>query len=192
MDEVVRKFMHHKEASVIVALKAALWITKEDIAIQSLINLISLLESRNGPNVASLKTGKTTTYQSDKSAVEFIAALATVVRDKVDSVILKSPYICILCDESTDISISKKLVVYCRVISPDVWTLHSICDKYQSTNRYQKRPILWDVESEKYSNIKNHEALMRQRLWQAQALGWLGSCSVIILCHLIITALPTG
>ena len=97
MDEVVRKVMHHKEASVIVAQTAALWITKEDIYIHKFDKLISLLESLDCPNVAALKTGKTTTYQSDKSTVEYIATLATVARDKVDSAILKSPYISVLC-----------------------------------------------------------------------------------------------
>ena len=56
MDEVVRKVMHHKEASVIVALKAAIWITKEDISIHKFDKLISLLESLDCPNVAALKT----------------------------------------------------------------------------------------------------------------------------------------
>lgn len=51
-----------------------------------------------------------------------ISSLATVIRRKVDKQIADSPFISFLLDESTDIAISKKLVVYARVMDMNTFT----------------------------------------------------------------------
>ena len=101
--------------------------------------------------------------------MEFIVTLATVAQDKVDSAILKSPYISVLCDESTDISISKKLVVYCRVINPEMSNLKNI-------------------KASKIMGLGTDGAKVKT----GTGIGLTGFMQRIMLCYLIITALHTG
>ena len=48
-------------------------------------------------------------------------ALAYVARKSVDICLEKSPFISLLCDESTDISVDKKLIIYARILDPDTY-----------------------------------------------------------------------
>ena len=70
------------------------------------------------PDIGNLKVKGYASYTSDKTAEKFIHAIACIVRKKVDSKLTNSPYVSLLCDETTDISVAKKLSVYCRIIDP--------------------------------------------------------------------------
>ena len=75
----------------------------------------------NCPHIEHLKCTKTVTYESDKAGAEMISSIASVIRKKVDSMMINSPYISFLLDESTDIATHKKLVVYTRVIDMETF-----------------------------------------------------------------------
>ena len=76
----------------------------------------------NCPHVEHLKCTKTVTYESNKAGAEMISSIASVIRKKVDCMMINSPYISFLLDESTDIATHKKLVVYARVIDMETFT----------------------------------------------------------------------
>ena len=58
-----------------------------------------------------------------------LESLAYVARQKVNNMINKSPYISLLCDESTDIGVHKKLAVYTRIVDPETFepSTHFVC-----------------------------------------------------------------
>ena len=100
------------------ALKAAFGLVQEDLAITNVESLVNFLTEMKCPDIGNLKIKDYASYTSDKAAEEFIHAIACIVRKKVDSKLTNSPYVSLLCDETTDISVSKKLSVYCRIIDP--------------------------------------------------------------------------
>jgi len=50
-----------------------------------------------------------------------LESIATAIRKTIDSKLLRSPFISVFADESTDISVHKKLVVYARCVDPDTF-----------------------------------------------------------------------
>ena len=129
-EKTVKKVLDEKEAAVVSALKVVFWMTKEDISIIKYESLLNLLEELDCPSIVSLKTGKKVTYSSDKAATEMLESLAYVARQKVNNMINKSPYISLLCDESTDIGVHKKLAVYTRIVDPETFepSTHFVCN----------------------------------------------------------------
>ena len=129
-EKTVKKVLDEKEAAVVSALKVVFWMTKEDISIIKYESLLNLLEELDCPSIVSLKTGKKVTYSSDKAATEILESLAYVARQKVNNMINKSPYISLLCDESTDIGVHKKLAVYTRIVDPETFepSTHFVCN----------------------------------------------------------------
>ena len=117
----VKHIFDEKESSVLSALKVVYWMAKEDISITKYDSLLNLLENLDCPNISGLKCGKSVSYSSDKSATELMEALAYVARKSVDICLEKSPFISLLCDESTDISVDKKLIIYARILDPDTY-----------------------------------------------------------------------
>ena len=77
-----------------------------------------MLEELECPDIKSLGVGKNATYRSETTAKDFLNSAATVVREKVQKLLDESPYISILADETTDISVQKKLVVSARLLNP--------------------------------------------------------------------------
>ena len=55
-------------------------------------------------------------------ANDMLQTIASVIRKDIDNKLLKSPFISVYADESTDIGMQKKLVVYARGIDPDSYT----------------------------------------------------------------------
>ena len=74
------------------------------------------------PHISKLSQGKNATYESDTSANDMLQTIASVIRKDIDNKLLKSRFISVYADESTDIGMQKKLVVYARGIDPDSFT----------------------------------------------------------------------
>ncbi len=47
--------------------------------------------------------------------------VAAVIKDGIDNILLRLPFVSIYADESTDIAVQKNLVVYNRVIDPNTF-----------------------------------------------------------------------
>lgn len=57
-------------------------------------------------------------YCSYYAANELLNALCTTIDEDINSLIAKSPYISVLCDESTDISNTAQMTINFRLINP--------------------------------------------------------------------------
>ena len=122
LQKSVDKVMSDQESAVVVALKTAYFLAQEGMPISKHGNILDFLSELNCPHVEHLKCTKTVTYESDKAGAEMISSIASVIRKKVDCMMINSPYISFLLDESTDIATHKKLVVYAWVIDMETFT----------------------------------------------------------------------
>lgn len=108
--------MDDKKSAVIAAMRCVYWLAKEKIATMKYSSLINLMKLQGCPNIDKLSLGDNATYLSDRSAEEFQNALALVCENNLNDKIKQSNVFSIMCDESDDVSICKKLIVYLRMI----------------------------------------------------------------------------
>ena len=80
-------------------------------------SVMSLLEELDCPNMKELQS-ENTSYRSEKMANDILGCIAESMRKQVILKIEKSPYLTILCDESTDLSVQKKIIIYCLTLDP--------------------------------------------------------------------------
>ncbi len=59
-----------------------------------------------------------TSYDSSYSALEFLEACNDVVAEEMEVKLAASPYVTVLADESTDIAVNKRLVIYAQLTNP--------------------------------------------------------------------------
>ena len=85
-------------------------------------SLMDLLSDLDCPDIDQLSSGQST-YKSEKTAREILQCIADVLRDETLKKLNESPFISILCDESTDISTQKKLIIYALAIDPQDLTV---------------------------------------------------------------------
>ncbi|XP_015767968.1 PREDICTED: zinc finger protein 862-like [Acropora digitifera] len=114
--KAVTSALKGREKAVDVAMKAVYWLRKEGIATRKYSSLLSFLELLNTPFVQDLKCGENAWYSSDVIANEMQDAIAEVIRENITKNLQESPCISILVDESTDISVTKMLVIYARLV----------------------------------------------------------------------------
>lgn len=117
----VRKALNEKEEAVLVGLKAVYWAAKEQLPMHKYESLMSLLAQLQCPHVAQLAHGKNATYTSDVTANDMLDSIATVIRNEIDNKLLKSPFVSLFIDESTEIAVHKKLAIYGRVLDPETF-----------------------------------------------------------------------
>ena len=79
---------------------------------------MNLLCELNVPFLENLSTPKST-YTSDKAAGEMLESLAGVVRKETDERLQRSPFVTVLCDETSDVGTQKKLIMYAITVNPD-------------------------------------------------------------------------
>lgn len=63
-----------------------------------------------------LKAGASSLYSSNSSFMEMTRCLAEVCREEMKIMIRDSPYIGIMVDESLDVAVTKKMVLFCKLI----------------------------------------------------------------------------
>ena len=110
---------HDRDPAVIAAMRSVYWMAKEDIATVKYASLLELQREQGCENLDKLSVANNATYTSRESADEFRESIAEEIHNGVLDKIRKSKMYTILIDESTDISISKQMVVYCRIVSED-------------------------------------------------------------------------
>lgn len=118
-NKAVNKALLENEQAVTVALKTVYFLATEDIPMYKYERFIQFLADCDCPHVGSLKQGKKATYDSETSANDMLESIAAVIRKDIDNKVLRSPFISIFADESTDIGMEKKLVIYARGVNPD-------------------------------------------------------------------------
>lgn len=79
------------------------------------------------PNRDKLSVGENASCNTSGTSAndDMLESLVAVIRKDMDNKLRRSPFVSILADESTDIGMDKKLVVYARVLDSDTFTAHT-------------------------------------------------------------------
>ena len=106
-----------EKKAFIGALKCMYWLNKSEIAHTTNFSpLLDLCKSLGVSYLEDMTRGQNAKYASERFMQEGIQALAEVVsRDIVES-LQASPFFALCVDETTDVSITKQLIVYCRYV----------------------------------------------------------------------------
>lgn len=127
----------------------------------------------------SLKVGGNAHYRSEQIIQEFLNELDAQISSTILEQLQRSPYIALMADETTDISVSKELVLYVRYIIPSATHLGSVFGVFFLTSQSYKMvklPLLlkvyWRLWPGSTFRFKGLWALaqMEHRLWLAVGL----------------------
>ena len=103
--------------ALIGGLKCMYWLAKHEIAHSTNYeSLIELAVSLGSTYMTELHHGDNAKYTSQQSMFEFISVLSQSIEQKVYAELNHSNYVSLLCDETTDVSITKQLVIYVRYV----------------------------------------------------------------------------
>ena len=92
------------------------WQVKRDIPhSRNYASLLELVEDLGCTYFKALKVGRNATYTSPEIVAEFLQIMASTVKKEILQAVNESESYALMCDESTDISVLKKLVTYVRV-----------------------------------------------------------------------------
>ena len=116
-ERVVKKMFSQKEHAVVVALKSVLWMARENIPLSKFSSFIQFQRSV-GVDLSALAVSPGVSYESDYSVHEFLQALSDVIEEDTVNSLKDSPCVTVLCDESTDRTVTHRLVIYCQIINP--------------------------------------------------------------------------
>ena len=120
--KAVEKVMSEKDKAISVALKAVYFLASEGLPMHKYEHLTSFLAECECPYMSKLSHADNASYRSETTANDMLQSVASVIREKIDNKLLRSPFISIFADESTDIGMEKKLVVYARTLDPENYT----------------------------------------------------------------------
>lgn len=114
---VVDKQVSLQRQAVIGAMKCLYWLAKEETAHHTKFkSLINLGKSLGCSYLSELEIAKNATYSSHRIIDEFLDILSTCVENDILCQIRDSPAVGLLCDESTDTSNLKQLVIFIRIL----------------------------------------------------------------------------
>ena len=119
------KIFHEKERAIMIAIKSVLWLAKEQLPIHKYPNLMDFLEDLDCPHINELGMQQNTSYRSETTANDIVECLAEALRKRIDEKMRKSMFISLLCDESTDTSTAKKLIVYTITLDPETFDVNT-------------------------------------------------------------------
>ena len=134
LKRAMARALTHQEEAITTAQKTAYWLAKENVATRKFGSLMKLLRQASCPNVDKLDCGENAKCLSNQAAEEFQDACAVAIAKEIERQIQQSRFVSVLVDESTDISVTRKLVVYVRFMTED----------FVPTTRFVKNPDLSD------------------------------------------------
>ena len=120
METSTKNAFQQKAESITRALQSTYWLAKENIASLKYESLLDFLDFQ-GVDVNTMSVGGNASYKSRGSVREFQESIFETIEADVLEKVDKSPFISVLCDESTDISNTKKLILYVRLLDPDTF-----------------------------------------------------------------------
>ena len=101
------------------AMRTVFWLAAEGIALSKYPSLINLQKLQGcQPITDKLSHAKNATYSSLNSAEEFLACIAESIHSKILAKIKGQPF-AVLTDESTDIAVTKQMIVYVKYVDGD-------------------------------------------------------------------------
>ena len=118
LKKAMEKALSRQEEGITTAQKVAYWLAKENVATRKFRSLMNLLCQTRCPHVDKRSCGENVNYMSDQAAEEE-EARAKVITNETEKEIQQSRFLSVLVDESTDISVTQKLVVCVRFVTED-------------------------------------------------------------------------
>ena len=106
-----------KNDAAIGGLRSVYWLGKEQLPTSKHKSLLNLQKLQGCTFPDELQVGASS-YTSHTSAEEMQDAIVSVLLETTNEKLTSSPFIAILLDESCDISVTKKLLLYARTVSP--------------------------------------------------------------------------
>lgn len=102
---------------MIKAIKVIYWLANEIIPFSKYKSLLSICKELDMPGLQPFSVGNTNriTYSSYYTADELLEALCVTIDEDINNLIAKSPYISVLCDESTYISNTARMTTNLHV-----------------------------------------------------------------------------
>ncbi|XP_077988181.1 zinc finger protein 862-like [Glandiceps talaboti] len=117
----VSRALSDADKAIISAMQSVYWLAKEDIATLKYESLLKFLKFQGVDTLDTLKISQNATYTSRETADGMQDAIGSIIKKQIVSQLRQSEFISVLSDESTDVSVVKKLVMYMyvRVIDDD-------------------------------------------------------------------------
>ena len=119
------------DTAVTAAMRTAFWMAKEDLAVAKYPSLMNLLKVQGCEPFSKINIAKNATYTSKVSCREFQQCISEVIQKDILTAVQKADFYSVLIDESTDISVSKQMVVYLRIANeqfePKTFFLEDVC-----------------------------------------------------------------
>ena len=115
MEKAQSKAQSDAEKGVLVALEAAYFLASKNIALVKFKSLIQFLRRVKAANINHLKISDNTLYESSFSANEILDAIAEALEKELENKHAVLLAVTVLADESTDIAVNKRLVLYAQI-----------------------------------------------------------------------------
>ncbi|KAL5494009.1 hypothetical protein EMCRGX_G015277 [Ephydatia muelleri] len=116
--EALDKQVTLQRQALIAAMKCLYWLCKQEIAHTTNYEpLLSLVKNLGCTHLSALNVGGNAHYTSERIIQELVITLAQQIEDSQLHALRTSPFYGLMIDESTDVSITKHLVLYGRYIS---------------------------------------------------------------------------
>ncbi|XP_060556337.1 uncharacterized protein C17orf113-like [Ruditapes philippinarum] len=118
---VMNKHFSAKEEAVLLALKTVYYLVEENIPLSKFKSLVEFQKSVGVSGYNHLSVSDGISYESDYAGHEFLKAVSDTVETHTVQKLQKSPFVTLLCDESTDRTVTHRLVIYCQVLGEDMF-----------------------------------------------------------------------
>ncbi len=106
-----------EEAAVSAAFSSVYFLAQEEIAHTTKYEALMRFISHLGlPHLETLNKGGNAKYTSYHTVDELLTIIGEEVRQNIHSMLQQSPYVGLICDETTDVSTTKQLVIYAKAI----------------------------------------------------------------------------
>ena len=118
IERALERVVSAERRAFIGGLKCMYFLNKREIAHTTNFSpLLSLCKSLGATYLEDITVGGNAKYTSERFMQESIQALAEVISEDIIKSLKSSPFFALCIDETTDVSITKQLIIYCRYIS---------------------------------------------------------------------------
>ena len=112
LDIAIANAESKEETSIMLCMKVVYFMSVEG----KYPKFLMLLKELDNPNLDALKIGENIDYSSYTTACDLLDALSKVIDKTVAAKLKTSPFVTIMTDESTDITVYQKLVINARIV----------------------------------------------------------------------------
>lgn len=117
IERAFQRVVSAERKAMIGSLKCMYFLNKREIAhTTNFVPLCELSKSLGALYLQDLQRGGNAHYTSERFKQDLVEALAETVAKPIQECLRKSPFFSICIDETTDVSVTKQLIVYCRYL----------------------------------------------------------------------------